>query len=430
LKLGVKPKNLIACMFSLNPMFHFFNSYAHAESFAIIVFPLIIMYAIRHEKPRPRLVDTAIALILLIIVTMSHHFTSYMTALALVVPPILLYIIHRKTLVRIELRVLALIVPLTWLTFVAYSLFTAHLAEFEGILQSLTSIHTIVGYTSSPFQSSYSHYPSTFSIQITWLRNITLVLITLIGFFYYIKHRKLVYSYLGILLILSSTITFVSMFIVDWSQVGASPRTRFVEFAFFPIAIFSTLGAMKILGKTNEIIQKRGPWARANPSLQTKLTTLMFVSVLVGIFVPPMIFNAFDRYNYDPTYSPFLSDEVDVAPETQYALSRWMLMYANPSEKNVFAGSLSANKYVIGYGLQKKWAQEIFTVTSIEEEIQQTWFEFVLYYIVSNWNIRLPDTQGRRIDGNITGFLDGNFNRIYDNEVIISYRQTTFPKGY
>jgi len=152
----------------------------------------------------------------------------------------------------------------------------------------------------------------------------------------------------------------------------------------------------------------------------------MLVSVLVTIFVPATIFNAFSRHNYDPTYSPFFSNEVQVAPEMHYSLSHWVLLYIDPSEKCVFAGSFSAYRYVIGYGLQEKWAMEIFDITSIREGMKQSWYEFILYYIVNKWNFQLPDSLGRKTDTSITYFLDGNFSRIYDNGVLTFYRQSTF----
>lgn len=420
LKLDFKSKNLILCMFNLNPMFHFFNSYAHAESFAIIFYPLILLYALRQSQSKSLAKNSVIALFFLVIVTMSHHFTSYMTALALVAVPILLYIISRKTLIRTEFSILALILPLTWLAFVSYSIFSTHLTTFAKILSSLGEIHLNVGYSITSFETSITHYPSAFSLQITSLRNFMLVAVTFLGFLWYIRHKERAYTYFGALLLLGSAVTFVSMFIIDWSQIGGGPRSRFIEFLFFPIAIFFALGTIKISQEFKKIINKK---SLKRHSIKTKLITLMLVSILTFIFVPSTIFNAFPRYNYDQNYSPLLSTDFNVAPETQYALSRWVLSYTNASEKDVFAGSYSARQYVIGYGFQEKWADEIFDASSIKSEMNGSWWGFSLYYVVNRWNFELPDFESRKIDNSIVNYLDGNSNRIYDTGVITLYRR-------
>ena len=420
LKLDIKSKNLILCMFSLNPMFHFFNSYAHAESFAIIFYPLILLYALRQSQSKSLAKNSVIALFFLVIVTMSHHFTSYMTALALVAVPIFLYIISRKTLIRTEFSILSLILPLTWLAFVSYSLFSTQLATLAKMLSSLGAIHLDVGYAATSFGTSSTYYPSAFSMQLTSLRNFMLVVVTFLGFLWYIRHKDRVYTYFGGLLLLGSAITFISMFIIDWSQIGSVPRTRFIEFLFFPIAIFFALGTIKISQKLKKIINRR---SLKRHSIKTKLITLMLVLIITFIFVPSTIFNAFPRYNYDQNYSPLLSTEFNVAPETQYALGRWVLLYTNASEKDVFAGSSSAYRYVIGYGFQEKWTNKIVDVSSIKSEMNGSWWGFSLYYVINRWNFELPDGTGRKMDNSIVNYLNGNSNRIYDTGVITLYRK-------
>jgi hypothetical protein len=421
LKLDSRSKNLILCVFNLNPMFHYFNSYAHAESFAIIFYPLILLYALRQSQPKFSVKNQAIALFFLAIVTMSHHFTSYMTALALVAVPILLYFICKKTLMRTEFSILALILPLSWLAFVSVNLFSSHITTFTKMISNLTELHLGVGYSVTSLDTSIAYYPSALSMQITSLRNLLLVAVTFLGFLWYIRHKEKTYTYFGALLLFGSAITFVSMFLVDWSQVGSVPRTRFIEFLFYPIAIFFALGTIKILRKIANLNNK----SLRRRLIQKKVITLLVVLILVVIFVPSTIFNAFPRYNYDQTYSPVISTEFTVAPETQYALGRWVLAYSNTSEKDVFAGSSSAHRYVIGYGLQEKWANEIFDVSSIESEMNGAWWGFSLYYVVNHWNVELPDGDGRKVDDSTIDYLNGDSNRIYDNRVITLYR-----KGY
>ena len=420
-KLDFKSKNLILCIFNLNPMFHFFNSYAHAESFAIIFYPLVLLYVLRQSQSKSLTKNSIIALFFLIVVTLSHHFTSYLIVIALVAVPILLYITSKKTIIRTEILILALILPLTWLTFVSTSLFSTHLDTFANVLNSLAGIHLDVGYMGTSIDTSIAQYPSVFSMQITQLRNFILVAVTFLGFLWFIRNKERVYTYFAHLLLLTSVITFASMFLVDWTMTGSSDiRTRFIEFLFFPVSIFFALAIFKMSRKIKKIIKRK---TLANNSIKTKFFTLMIVLIMALIFVPSTIFNAFPRNNYDSTYSPVLSSEFSVAPEQQYALGRWVLSYSSAYEKDVFAGSSSAHRYVIGYGRQEKWADKIFDVSSIKSEMKEKWLGYSLFYVVNRWNFELPDSDGRKIDDSIINYLDGNFNRIYDTEVITLYRR-------
>ena len=413
--LEVKLKNFIVFMFGLNPMFHAFNSYAHAESYAIILYPLILLYALQQRGSGRSLKTpiTAVAILLMITVSMSHHFTSYMVAISLLVPTLLLFFVYRRFFGVIQLHFLAFILPLTWLMFIAFDTFTAHSELLLGFLSELTFIPQFVGYTASPAGSSLTYYPSAFSLQIALLRNVMLILFTFIGFFFY-SHlkKKRAFAYLKALLFTYAGLTFLLLFAIDWSKVihNVSLRTRILEFSFLPITFFSAIGIAYVFRKTGKIF----PQLIKNRFIKATLA-LMFVSV----FLPSTIFNAFPRYMYDPTYSSILHVEFSVAPEQQYALGRWVRVHINSIEGTVFSGSESTHTYVIGYGLfQGSWSLELINVTQIEEQ-KDDWN--AIFYVVNEYHFRLPDSYGRQLDASTVSFLNENFNKIYDNDVIDLY---------
>ena len=419
--LDVKSKNLIVFMFSLNPMFHAFNSYGHAESYAVIFYPLILLYVLK-QRGSDRSVKrptAAVAILLLITVSMSHHFTSYMVAFSLLVPTLLLYFISRRFFGKIQLHFLALISPLTWLMFIASYVFTTHSELLLDIASKLTFIHKFVGYIPSPAASSLTYYPSEFLMQITLLRNLMLVLFTFLGFFCYsILKKERTYAYLKVLLLIYSGLTFFLLFIVDWSSfiLMIDVRTRIVEFSFFLIAFFSSLGIILVIRKIEKITPK---------FLKNRFMRPTLALIFVIIFVPSTIFSAFPRFMYDPTYSPILHEEFCVVPEQQYALGCWVYLHVNSYERTVFSGSLSAHRYVIGYGLfQGSWSPEMFnvTLTEIPEDAWNT-----VFFVVNEYNFRLPDRFGRKLDAPTVQFLNKDFNRIYDNDVIGLYHKFLKP---
>lgn len=416
--LDVKSKNLIIYMFSLNPIFHAVDSYAHAESYASILYPLILLYVLK-QRDSDRSIKRPIAvmaILLMITVSMSHHFTSYMVAFSLLLPMLLLYLISGRFFGKNRLHFLALILPLTWLTFIASFIFTSHFGSLLDVASKLTFINKLVGYVYSPAvpEAALIYYPSEFSMQITLLRNIVLALFTLIGLLYCISNKKRRYTYFVVLLLLYSVLTFLLLYCTDWAKTItkiSDARDRIVEFSFFPIAFFSAIGIITASRKREKILKSH--------FTRKRFMKPIFILIFVIIFVPSTIFNAFPRFMYDPTYSPILHGEFCVAPEQQYALGRWVSLYVNSFERTVFSGSLSAHRYVIGYGLfQGSWSLEMFNVTLTEKP---EYAGNTVFYVVNEYNFRLPDHFGRKLDASTVQFLDKNFNRVYDNRAILLY---------
>jgi len=138
--------------------------------------------------------------------------------------------------------------------------------------------------------------------------------------------------------------------------------------------------------------------------------------VFVAIITTATVFNAFPRFMYDSTYSPISSGEFPVAAEQQYALGRWTLFYVSnlSYEQTSFSGSLSAHRYVIGYGLFKgEWDNTLFNnIATISNDDRR------IFYVVNTYNLQLPDQLGQKLNISTLVALDQGFSRLYDNGVI------------
>ena len=419
-QLDVKTKNLVVFMFSLNPIFHAMGGYADAESYAMIFYPLILAQALKQSTSYQvcKRAATIVAILFLVIASISHHFTSYNIAFSLLFPAIFTYLVFRTTALNVRISIMALILPLIWLSYVAYMILLTHLMGGLNILNALTSIHTVVGYVR--YGSAFTNYPSEFAIQLNWIRNLALALFVLLGLITYKKSKRKADRHWVALLFCYSAVTFLSLAVVNWEQVKvfSDIRERIVNFAFFPLAVFSSLGMLRISGEMtpsfphNPLVKRK----IKNRSRRKALIGLILAVVIVLVFVPSTIFNAFPRFSYDPTYFPFLSEEFPVAPYEHFALGRWTYLYVESSYSTVFTGSLSAQRYVIGYGFfQGTWSDEVFNATLRGKLFYP---DDKIFFVVNEYNMELPDRFGRKLDTPLLLVLDHRFDRIYDNGVV------------
>jgi hypothetical protein len=403
--LDPKSKNVAVFIFSLNPIFHGFDSYAHAESFAIILFPLVLLYILGQKNSFRSFEKNVVAVILLILIMMSHHFTSYMVALALLVPAALLYLKSRSLVGKRHLYILAALLPLAWLAFVANWIFDAHVRASLDIIQRLTSVQTLVGYSSGVINISAAYYPSAFFTQLTLLSNVLLILISLIGFMWYRRlNNTKVYNHFRLLLLFYLGLTFLLLYLVDWTKISiADARDRIVAFSYLPLALFSALGIETMSDRIRRKLWNKSAWK--------VIIKPAAVCLFVLIFLPPMIFEAFPRLIYDSTYHPITSGELSVAPEEHYAVGRWVNEHVNSSSKDVFTGSLSAERYVVGYGLfHGTWSLQMFDVAKIPNSA-----EYSISYVVNMQNLQLPDQFGQKVNATTLQELNSRFNKLYDN---------------
>jgi hypothetical protein len=425
--LSSKTKNLVILMFSLNPQFQGFDSYGHAESFAIILLPLILLCVLGQENPKRSTGKSVVAVILLVAVTMSHHFTSYMIALSLLLPAFLLYLESGRFVGRRHLYVLALILPLAWSTLNANLLFASHITNASDILRSLGYVQPLVGYSYSSIDVSVIYYPSNFSKQITLLRYFLMFLIALVGLMWYSNrsinrsNEKKVYNHFKILLLFFGVLTFLLLYCVDWTHISIPDiRDRIVAFSYFPIAFFLALGIATVSGKISKIIPRDSRDKFAWKCVIKPATICLFMLV----FLPTTIFSAFPRLNYDTQYHSVTYTEYNVAPEEQYALGCWVRINLNQTSSNViFTGSISAQKYVIGYGLfQGTWSAQMVDVAEIPITL-----DHAVFYVVNIYNLQLPDESGQKLNATTLQTLNEGFGRLYDNGAINLFARSPNP---
>ncbi|MCJ7633470.1 hypothetical protein MUP77_13925 [Candidatus Bathyarchaeota archaeon] len=416
-KLESRTKNLMVFIFVLNPLFHGEDSYTFTESFAIILFPLALLYVLKEKDSNRSIAGGVVAILLLLAITMSHAFTSYLVALSLVIPLSIIYLTSREFIGRKYLHILVIILPLAWLSFVAAWIFNEHANWILDIWRNLTSVQALVGYNYAPASSSIMYYPSGFSLQLALLRNFLLVAFPLIGLFWFsgIDNKK-AYKHFKFLLLFFLATTVLLLYFVDWKQISAADiRDRIVAFSYFPIAFFFPLGIEVLSSKTDKFRQNRfnGNLRLIWKDVLKPIIAMMFIVV----FLVPTILNAFPRFMYDTTYHPITSTEFPVAAEYQHALGSWVRLYVNSSSTDiVFTGSASAEKYVIGYGrFQGTWSGQL-NETELSTDLAHS-----VFYVLNTFNIQLPDSNGRIVDPSTVQFLNEKFSRLYDNGVIIQF---------
>jgi len=326
---------------------------------------------------------------------------------------------------------------LSWLMFTAYQTMSAHITFVESVLRSLRFALIFVGY----FEEAEMYYVSPYLAQLTLIRNFMLIGFALIGLVYCISDgfnenprslirnlfaririffgKKKVHAFFAILLFLDLVLSVIFLFGVKWQLTWSGDiRTRILPFAFVPIAIFFAQGVCAV-----ENSAATGRTVKNSNRFPKNAQKTILALVLLVVFVPSTIAQAFPRYFYDPTYSLPWVELPPVAPEHQYALSLWVLFYVDPL-KYVFTGSLDGpprhSTYILGYGHQREWSDRMFNVTFIRSPRDTG---YVVLYVVNTYNTDLPDRLGRKLDASTLQFISEHFGRICDNGVMILHVQ-------
>jgi hypothetical protein len=416
-KMNARTKNLIILLFSFNPLFNGFESYAVDESFAIIFFPLVLALMLGQEKLKgtARRSVIAILLFLLVAIVLSHHFTSYMVAFSLITPPTVLYLLRKDFVKTWRLVLLSLVLPLSWAAFTAYPVFLQQLNDVWQIITRLTSVRSLVGYSYSAVNESSGYYPTNLSkeISLIWTGlSVVLALIGLISFSSASNKRAL--NHFRVLLIAYGILSVGLLYFVDWRGITAQGivlsdiRDRIIGFSYLFISFFAALGMLTIMRKAPK-------WPKSK--FWRGSTKLLIGGSFIVLVTIAFVFATFDREMYDTTYSPISIGDESVAPVQEYALGLWVLHSISPvsSENIVFTGSSSAENYVIGYGLfNGTWD------TSLYPNISSTSMNNItqLFYVVNTYNYLLPDPSGIKLNSSTTQFLENSFSKVYDNGVI------------
>jgi hypothetical protein len=399
--------NLAMWLYALNPMFQGFNSYAHPESFAIIFYPLVLMYSLRSLRPKPGGSRSEVVLLLIFIVTisLSHHFTSYVLAMSLVLPAVILYLMRRNEFGLPRLAWLSVTLPLAWLLFVSF-LLLSQLRSLELVFQNLVLIHRF-GLYSAAQSLAADYYPSELAQQIALARDITVPLLALFGFACFRSRRDNSWRFLGVLLLVMCTLTFVSLYLVHWGNNPFSTvRTRIVEFAYFPMALFAGVALSKALSAITAL-----------PVRRLRLTVMVLIIVGLATWFPiATVYSAFPRYLYDNSYTPTSASALPVAAEEQYYMAVWLRWSLPHTERPLFSGNQSAISYVAGYALYNgTWANKFLDPSTALRVPRSR----DLYYVHNGWQMTLPSPASKSADD--LQRLSSNLDRTYSDGIMSIY---------
>lgn len=299
----------------------------------------------------------------------------------------------------------------------------------SDVIRNLASVPSLVGYTYHGAESAIQTYPSIFSQQLALLRNLLIVLVPLVGLLWYSKiqeKEKNAFKYFKFLLLFFLAASILLLYFVNWSNIPvADIRDRILDFAFFPIAFFFSLGLDVLAEKIGGFRQK---YLRNRLRMTWKfLLKPIVVTVFVVVMVVPSVMSAFPRFMYDTTYQSITISEFPVVPENNYALGCWIALHVNSSFPTVeFAGSSSSEVYVLGYGLfQGAW---LGTLNETELSAQLSSFpQHSVFYVVNTYNLKMSDSLGQTINSSTTAFLNEKFYRVYDNGPIILFERAPTP---
>lgn len=423
-------RNLMVFFLALSPAFNGFDSYVSAESFAIILFPLLLLFImgprqshfLKRRESNSSIVVEIVAILLLLTVTLSHHFTSYLVAFSMVVPIVLVMVVYhthaRWSIGRRNLILLAVILPIAWLIFVAGYILQRHIDLVLQIIRNLTSVQKLVGYSYHPAVSSNVNYPSLLSMQLTLVYEFLIFSIPIIGAIWYKKIReKETFKHWKFLLFSLLAVTILLSFFVNWTSISsADVRMRILAFTFFPIAFFFPLGLDVLSERASKFrrIYFKNRLQKTWKFLLKPTIAVMFIVVMVV----PTVLTGFLRVTYDTTYQPTTISEFPVAAENQYALGTWIAFHIPPTSQTIeFAGSSSAIIYVLGYGLFNGTWLGISNATELSLLIPHV----TIFYVVNVYNLKMPDSLGQTVDSSTANFLNGEFSRVYDNGPIVLF---------
>ena len=430
--LGSRVGSLGALVFALNPIFHAKYSGIAQETYAVILFSLVIAYSMStsHQTKRGSSKRSVFAVVALAVfgIALGHHFTSYMLVLAVIVPTIVVYGIMRRAPVRQGVMLLTTIIPLVWLIFIGTYFLEGHIATLLQALQSLEFVAWQVGRSSQYFSGYYS---SQTIANLTIVRNVLLAGFTFLGFLYCLAKLgfrlrspvlrpfvvDLPVAYTVAAFLVFSGVTFVSFF--GTRVWGASQpmdlMVRPLNFAFFFIAPLAALGILKSVHLVEEFLLRlfRRLSLRSRQVLRASVALL-----LIAVFLPSCLVQAQPRYNYDSQYTPVLYDEWSVDPQEQFAHGFWVGSHVTSADTAVFGGSESCMRYVMAYGNKKEWIANLnaTAVGSLDEYYGRT-----LHYVIDRNNLRMDGETGERLKGSDLQLLNMGYSKVYDDGTLAEY---------
>jgi hypothetical protein len=436
LNLGNRVGHLAVLMFALNPLFNAKYDGIGQEPYAIIFFPIVLVYSmLGQDRKRPNTGRRAMLVIVFLgslAIALSHHFTAYMLALAITLPCLAIYALTRTLIVQMEALFLSLILPLFWLVFVAEYFLQGHLFTMLHLLQAAELVLWQVGYAPQYFSE---YYASPFQASVTIARNYLLAGLMAVGVLFVLarlgfrlqelRHpsslkrlTKLnpVVTYMMVSLVVFGGITFFSFFGTTGYGKTVVPDIMYrpMNFAFYFIAPFVGAGIAGSLAQSQALSVAI---FRAFSSRSKYVLEFLFCFLLIAIFLSSCIFQAHPRWVYDSTYNSTKYDEASVDPQQQWSHSFWVARSVMSHDMTTFSGSESSMRYVLGYGNQRSWNENLSISAAIS--LADVWH--TVYYVFDRNNLRLPSRRAEQLTLSDMDVLNRKFMKIFDDGTLSDY---------
>jgi len=395
LGLSERQSNLVLFFYSLTPTIHAVDARFHYEAYAVIFFPLVLLYAL---KPRISTSETVVALVSVLAITLSHYFTSYILIANAVVLLIAFGILRGARISR-GILLLSILAPLAWDgNGFGLSFFQRQITQVQDVLQHVKalSLTQLFGRVTAAAEAVVTNYPAPWFNQLTTIRNLVIVALSLIAIFslciapggrFRVRlARKDALTYLAATWLFSLVFAIASYYGVAWNEtflategVGAV-GVRLVEFSFVQFAIFSGIGLSVLLRDLGGRLHSR----------KIDITRVALVILLVFIFLSSAIVQAYPRLAYDTTYTPVFSDEYRSTFQEPYYLGVWWSSAGNNSApNNPFTGSLALRDFIVGLGHERWWENNM---TSPDVDLNSSLSgPFNVHYAVDLMQAQKPD---------------------------------------
>jgi hypothetical protein len=418
LGLSERQSNLILFFYSLTPTINAVDARFHYEAYAVIFFPLVLLYAL---KPRISTSETVVALVSVLAITLSHYFTSYILIANAVVLLIAFGILRGARISR-GLLLLSILAPLAWDgTGFGFFFFEKQISQIQDVLQHVRTLDLsqLFGKVVAGTQAVVTNYPAPWFNQLATIRNLVIVVLSLIAIFslciapggrFRVRlARKDVFTYLAATWLFSLLFALAAYYGVAWNDTflategTGSFSNRVVEFSFFQFAIFCGIGLSVLLGEIGTKLHAR----------KLNIAKLTLVSLLVFIFLSSAVVQAYPRVAYDSTYTPVFYDEYRSTFQEPYYLGVWWSSAGNNTAPNSpFTGSLMLRDFIRGFGDEVWWENNM---TSPDVDLNSSLSApFSVHYAVDLTQLQKPDhTENVTLSPQLVSSQNSHLNTIF-----------------
>jgi hypothetical protein len=418
LGLSERQSNLILFFYSLTPTIQAVDARFHYEAYAVIFFPLVLLYAL---KPRISISETVVAIVSVLAITLSHYFTSYILVANAVVLLIAFGILRGARVSR-GLLLLSILAPLAWNgTGFGFSFFQHQIAQIQDVFQHVRnlSLTQIFEKVLAGTQAVVTNYPAPWFNQLSTIRNFVIVALSLTailslciapgGRLRIRLARRDALTYLAATWLFSLVFAIAAYYGVAWTETflategTGSFSNRVVEFSFIQFAIFSGIGLSILLGKLGGRLHSR----------KLNLTKMILAALLVFIFLSSAVVQAYPRVAYDSTYTPVFYDEYQSTFQEPYYLGVWWGSAGNNSARNSpFTGSMVLRDFIRGFGYEVWWEENMTTpVVNLNSSLSDP---FTVHYAVDLMQLQKPDhTENMTLSPQLVSSQDSLTNTIF-----------------